>query len=119
MTGENVNVTEETRTGEEDDGTTSPSSNGDSSSEGDSSLDGDSSSEEDTITDEQYEEIVEIQKQFKEMVETKSPNEALGLDLIIKLLNLPLDILREFRIARTTAFEKSVELTKLSLWEIN
>ena len=105
MTGENVNVTEEspTRTGEVDDGTTSSSSNGDSSSEGDTSSEGDSSSEEDTITDEQHEEIVEIEKQFKEMVTTKSPNEALGLELIRKLLILPmsLDILSETHIART------------------
>ena len=104
MTGESANVTKEspTRTGKEDDGTTSSSSNGDSASDGDSSSDGDPSSEEDSITDEQYEEIAGIQKQFEEMVETKSPNEALGVDLIKKLLQLPisLDILRKYQIAR-------------------
>ena len=57
------------------------------------------------------------------MVETKSPNEALGVDLIKKLLKLPmsLDILRESFESQepSITFEKSVELTKLCLWEMN
>ena len=77
-TGENLNVIEEssTRTGEVGDGTTSSSSDEDSSSEESSS-----SSEEETITNEQHEEVVEIDKKFKEIIETKSQNETVGNDV--------------------------------------
>ena len=67
-TEENPNVISDDTTGagEMNDGTASSSSDGETSSEGDSS-----SEEEEIINEEQYEELINIEKQFQEMVSTK------------------------------------------------
>ena len=97
-TEENPNViTDDTAgAGEMNDGTTSSSSDGETSEE-------DSSSEEEIMNEEQYEELLNIQKQFQEMISTKTPIESTGLELIKRLLILPmsLDFLRGHRIAKT------------------